>query len=605
MTSLAARWKDLAILERAVDRPAPSARTAPGHSAASRSLDGVAELFRTAFDEAPIGMCLVAPDGRFLEVNAAFCSMMGYPPHELVRLRVADITHADDRRQNLALLGQLVDGTLDRYEIRKTNVRRDGSPVPVLVNVAAVRDEEHRLLYIVAQLQDLTRQLDAERALRETEQAHRRVLERQARQDSLTGLPNRRDLLELLDRELGGVARGEGGAAVLFCDLDNFKAVNDAHGHALGDELLVAVAQRLRDARGARETVGRFGGDEFVVLAGGITSVQEAAANARRFAGVFAEPFSVGGRELLVTVSIGVDFAPAGARRDGTTLLRNADTAMYRAKALGRNRVVPFTEGLRRELLDRLELEAELRSAIARQEFLCHYQPMVDLATRRVSHVEALVRWQHPARGLLAPGAFLAGIERAGFAGAMGQQVMATAAAQAGEWHRAGLSMVTAVNLASQQLTRSLPGAIARLAAEHSVPAGRLCLELTETVLLEAASEGVAVLHDLVALGVRLAIDDFGTGYSSFAYMRDLPVHEVKLDISFINDLGRNERDARVVAGMIRMAHELGLRVVAEGVEQPAQLDALLHLGCDAAQGFLFARPSEDPLRAAIAHAAF
>jgi EAL domain-containing protein (putative c-di-GMP-specific phosphodiesterase class I) len=182
---------------------------------------------------------------------------------------------------------------------------------------------------------------------------------------------------------------------------------------------------------------------------------------------------------------------------------------------------------------------------------------------------------------------------------------MAAAAAQAGAWHRAGVPVSTAINLASQQLTPSLPGALARLADEHQVPPERLCLELTETALLEAASEAAAVLHDLVALGVRLALDDFGTGYSSFAYLRDLPVHDVKLDISFITPLGRNERDARVVAGMIRMAHELGLRVVAEGVEQPAQLDALIHLGCDAAQGFLFARPSEDPLRAGVAHGAF
>jgi diguanylate cyclase (GGDEF)-like protein/PAS domain S-box-containing protein len=601
MTSRAARLTDSSVIDGSAGRSRPS-RTRD-EADPRRSLDSVAELFRTAFDEAPIGMCLVAPDGRFLEVNAALCRMMGYTPAELVQLRVADITHADDRGQNLALLRQLVDGTLDRYEIRKTNLRRDGTPVPVLVNVAAVRDEERRLLYIVAQVQDLTRQIGAERALRETERAHRRVLQRQARQDSLTGLPNRRDLLERLDRQLGGVARGHGGAAVLFCDLDNFKAVNDAHGHAQGDELLVAVALRLQAVRARHERVGRFGGDEFLILAGRVGSAEEAVESARRFARAFDAPFAVGGRELQVTVSIGVDFSPPGARVDGATLLRNADTAMYRAKALGRDRVVPFTEGLRRELLDRIDLEAELRRAVAQREFLCHYQPIVDLGSRRASHLEALVRWQHPRRGLLAPGAFLPGIERAGFAADMGQQVMAAAVAQAGVWRRQGRCVGTAVNLASQQLTPALPGAIARLADEHGVPRDRLCLELTETVILEAGSEGVAALHDLVGLGVRLAIDDFGTGYSSFAYLRDLPVHEVKLAMSFISPLGRSERDARVVAGMIHMAHELGLRVVAEGVENPVQLEVLRRLGCDAAQGFLFARPSEDPWRAGIAYA--
>jgi diguanylate cyclase (GGDEF)-like protein/PAS domain S-box-containing protein len=568
-------------------------------------LDPVAELFRTAFEEAPIGMCLVAPDGGFLEVNAAFCSMMGYAPEELLRLRVGDVTHPDHRQKNLALLRQLVDGTRDRYEIHKTNVRRDGTPVPVRVHVNAVRDEERRLLYIVAQLEDLTRQIAAERALRETEQAHRRLLERQARQDSLTGLPNRRDVLERIDRELMAVARGECGSAVLFCDLDNFKAVNDALGHAVGDELLVAVARRLSTVRGPRETVGRFGGDEFVVLAGGVGSAPEAEAVARRYAGVFGAPLAVAGRDFVVTVSIGVEFSAPGARVRGATLLRNADTAMYRAKAIGRNRVVAFTAELRRELLDRIDLENELRSAIVGRQFVCHYQPQVDLATGRASHAEALVRWRHPSRGLLPPSAFLAGVERAGFMTAMGDQVLDAGAAQAAAWHRAGLQLAMAVNIASPQVTRSLPGAVARLAAGHDVPPSRLCLELTETALFEANGEGVGVLRDLAALGVRLAIDDFGTGYSSFSYIRDLPVHEIKLDMSFVTRLGGDEKDARVVGGMIRLAHDLGLRVVAEGVERPAQLETLRALGCDAAQGFLFAPPSEDPIRAGIANARF
>ena len=568
-------------------------------------LDPVAELFRTAFEEAPIGMCLVAPDGAFVEVNAAFCSMLGYTASELLRLTVGDVTHPDDREKNLGLLRELVDGTRERYEIRKTNIRRDGTPVPVQVHVAAVRDDERRLLYIVAQLQDLTRQIAAERALRETEQAHRRVLERQARQDSLTGLPNRRDLLERLDRELRAVARGDEGAAVLFCDLDNFKAVNDAHGHALGDELLVAVARRLESVRAPHETVARFGGDEFVVIAGGVPGPQEAENAARRFAAVFAAPFALGGREFAVTMSVGVEFSPPGSRVRGSTLLRNADTAMYRAKTLGRNRVVAFTSALRRELLNRIDLEAELRAAIAGREFVCHYQPQVDLATGTVSHAEALVRWRHPSRGVLEPAAFLSGVERAGFMNAMGGQVMAMGAAQAGAWHRAGLQVAMAVNLASQQVTRELPADVARLVEEHRMPADLLCLELTETALLESKGEGIAVLRELAAIGVRLAIDDFGTGYSSFAYMRDLPVNEIKLDRSFVNRLGRDARNARIVGGVIRLAHDIGLRVVAEGVEEPVQLRALKDLGCDAAQGYLFARPSADPVVAGVAHARF
>ena len=578
--------------------PAPTLPVSRVSRGTRRALHPVAELFRTAFHEAPIGMCLVAPDGRFLEVNAAFARMVDYAPEDLIRLRIADITHPDDRDHNLGLLRQLVDGTLDRYEIRKTNLRRDGSPVPVLVHVAAVRGERRRLLYIVAQLQDLTKQIAAERALREAEEAHRRVLRQQARQDSLTGLPNRRELLERLDRDLHDVARGAQGSAVLFCDLDNFKAVNDAHGHSLGDELLVAVGQRLQAHGGGRDTVGRFGGDEFVVLAASVGSPGEALARGHGFARAFAEPFRLGSREFAITVSIGVVFSGPGARVRGQTLLRNADIAMYRAKATGRNRVVAFTEDLRRDLLARIDLDAELRTAVARREFTCHYQPQIDLGSGNVTQVEALVRWRHPSRGLLAPAAFLSGVERGGHMRAMGEQVLCLGAAQATAWARAGRPITLALNLASQQITSSLPALVARVAESHDADPSRLCLEITETALLEAQGEGPSVLRELAAMGVKLAIDDFGTGYSSFAYLRDLPVHEIKLDMSFVTRLGRDEKDGRVVGGMIGLAHDLGLRVVAEGVERPVQLETLRALGCDAAQGFLLARPSEDPLAA-------
>jgi diguanylate cyclase (GGDEF)-like protein/PAS domain S-box-containing protein len=557
------------------------------------SLEAAGELFRTAFDEAPIGMCLVRPDGGFLQVNAAFARMMGYPPEELVRLRVADITHPHDRPQNLALLRSLVSGELDRYAIRKLNVRRDGSTVPVLVNVAAVRDDDGRLLYIVAQLQDLTAQLEAETALRRAEEAHRRMLESQARHDLLTGLPNRRDLADRLDTVLERVRGGAAGAALLFCDLDNFKAVNDAWGHAVGDQLLVAVAARLSRSIGATQTVVRFGGDEFVALVPDVDTPAAAAEAGRRFAELFAAPFTAAGREFAVTVSVGVAHAPSGCAEEAESLLRNADTAMYRAKGLGRDRVVVFSEALRRELLDRVELENDLRGALARGELFCHYQPLVDLRDRRVFRAEALVRWRHPERGVLAPDAFMAGVERAALATPLGDRVLELAARQAGAWRRAGEDVGVAVNLSAQQIRPGLPEAVSGAVERSGIPPERLCLELTESTLFEIRN--LDVLRDLAARGVCLAVDDFGTGYSSFAYLRDLPVHEVKLDRSFVVRLD-DQRTERVVAGMIRLAHELGLKVVAEGVETRRQLDILLGLDCDAAQGFYFAVPSENPL---------
>jgi len=341
--------------------------------------------------------------------------------------------------------------------------------------------------------------------------------------------------------------------------------------------------------------VVRFGGDEFVVLVPDVITAAAAEAAGQQFSEVFRAPFYVVGREFAITASVGVAIAPPGSKVDADNLLRNADTAMYRAKHIGRDRVVVFTDALRRELLERVKLESDLRSALARRELFCHFQPLVDLRDWRIFRAEALVRWRHPERGVLPPSAFMAGVERAGLASPLGDQVLAFAAERAGGWWRAGEDISVAVNLSAQQIRPGLPEAVGRLVERHGLPPQRLCLELTESTLFETQHESLAVLHELAARGVCLAVDDFGTGYSSFAYLRDLPVHEVKLDRSFVLRLddGRTER---VVAGMIHLAHELGLKVVAEGVETQRQLDLLLDLECDAAQGYLFAVPSDDPL---------
>lgn len=559
------------------------------------TLDSVDRLFRTAFDEAPIGMCLIAPDGSFLQVNSALCRMLDYAPEELLQRRVPDITHPEDRDRQRALLDEVVKGTRQRYEVRRTKLRRDGTPVPVLVNVTGVRTEAGELEYIVAQLQDLTHQTAAERALRDQEEAYLRVLEQQARHDTVTGLPNRRELGDRLQIALDRAGNGRGGAALIFCDLDNFKAVNDAHGHGLGDDLLVAVGNRLKAASRGGETVCRFGGDEFVMLGEEVGSLEDAVAMARRFVAVFARPFAIAAREFQLTVSAGVAFAPSGTRESADAFTRNADIAMYRAKALGRNKVVAFSDSLRQELLERMTLERELRAAVSSGGILCHYQPIIELGSRRISRVEALARWRHPERGMVPPETFVSLASRSGLMGSLGEQVLTRAAAQAAEWSRGGRCVDVAVNVDSQQLSSMLPRVVSRALEAHALAPGRLCLELTESALLDAQGSNAAVLRDLAAMGVKLAVDDFGTGYSSFAYLRDLPVHEVKLDRSFITRITTDERDLRVVAGMIRLAHELGMRVVAEGVETRGQLDALIHLGCDDAQGFLFAGPVPDP----------
>jgi diguanylate cyclase (GGDEF)-like protein len=428
------------------------------------------------------------------------------------------------------------------------------------------------------------------------ERTSRQAFAYQAGHDALTQLPNRALFLDRLGQVMTRRSRHPSGTAVLFLDLDRFKWLNDSLGHAAGDELLVEVAARLREAMRAEDTVARFGGDEFVVLCDGVADQAEAEAMAGRLAAVLAAPVTVAGEETTVTVSIGIAYAPPTSTGDTPeSLVRDADAAMYRAKEQGRNRHAVFDVTTLELALVRHETVNALRRGVQRHELVVHYQPALDLGTGRAVGVEALVRWDHPQRGLLAPGAFIALAEETGLVVPLGTEVLATACRQVMAWQGDGQApedLWLSVNLAVRQLLAADLGSVVEEAlVDSGLPPDRLCLEITESALLEDTESSTRALNRLKALGVRIGVDDFGTGFSSLTYLKRFPVDVLKIDRSFVAGLCRDHEDRAIVASVIDLAHAFGLTTTAEGVETAEQLDQLRALGCEQGQGYLWSRP--------------
>jgi diguanylate cyclase (GGDEF)-like protein/PAS domain S-box-containing protein len=529
------------------------------------------ERFRSAFEDAPIGMALIGLDGVIQRVNARLCVAAGRSEEELVGLPLDELTPDEDR-----------DGAAwpppSGGEVERRFTLGDGSVGWGLWQHSLVHDVEGRPAYWVSHVLDISARKGAERQL-----------DYQAHYDGLTGLPNRTLFLKELRAQIA--AGGDGEVAVLFVDLDNFKVVNDSLGHGAGDRLLTIVAERMRRVVRPGDVIARFGGDEFAVLIGRAGGVESARSVAERLAGALRAPVELDGRQRFVTASFGVRSAPAGLA-DPESLLRDADAAMYRAKELGKARCEVFDESMRDQAVERLDLEGGLRHALERGELRVLYQPQVELATGRIVGAEALLRWQHPERGLVVPPLFIPIAEQTGLIVPIGAWVLEEACRQAAAWTAtSGRDVAISVNVSPRQLAEDdFERVVERALSVTGLEPRLLCLEITESAVMADPVAATAVLERLKRLGVRLAIDDFGVGYSSLSQLKTLlPVDTIKVDKSFVD--GVPGEDEAIVDAVLRLADGLGLTAVAEGVETREQVDALLDMGCRLAQGFHFARP--------------
>jgi diguanylate cyclase (GGDEF)-like protein/PAS domain S-box-containing protein len=503
----------------------------------------------------------------------------GYTPAELAGRRLTDLVHPEDRQGAVAAVRlelaatsgegrfpcriRAADGTWRHIEATALRYDVPGSDGQMLITVRDVSDQV---------------------ALRQ-QVAHLTF------HDGLTGLPNRAYIEERARDVLSGRTRQ--GAGVIFLDLDRFTAVNDSVGHGAGDLVLAQAARRLRAVVPGHDTVARWGSDEFAVLMEQAAGAQEIAEIASRLAGAVAsEPFRVAGQQIALTASVGVALAEAD---QPAVVLRNADVAMSRAKDLGGDRVEVYEAHMHADAVRRLELVGDLQQAITQGELTLQYQPVVDLATSRVVGAEALVRWRRGGEAV-PPEEFLRAAEESGLIVPLGEWVLREACAQGAAWRRSGWDIVISVNASERQITAAGFLAIVNdLLAEHGLPAAALTIEVNERILVEDASLVMERLAALRSLGVRLAVDDFGTGYASLANLRQLPADIIKIDPSFVDGLGRDDTLTLLTRTVVQVGRELGMQVVAEGIEQPRQLTALREMGCGYGQGFLVARPMAAP----------
>ena len=527
----------------------------------------------TVFEHSTAAIMVTDPAGYIVQVNDSFSRLTGYSPADVLdqqpRLLTADRQEANQLKHVLASLQK----------------RKTGELYPSWVGITAVRDEEGDLVSFVCFFSDISERKASERRIH-----------RLAYYDALTHLPNRTLFQDRLHTALQQAERNGQWVVLMFLDLDRFKPINDSLGHAAGDRMLQEVATRLSACVSQDDTVARMGGDEFTLLLPSQgdreIALKRAIQVAELILGRLARPFTLEGREFFVTASIGVALSP----QDGaelSLLMKNADTAMYHAKEMGKNNFQFYQAEMNARALERLELESDLRRALELGEFVLHYQPQFTGDGRRLTGAEALLRWQHPRRGLVPPSEFIPVLEEIGLVAQVGDWLLAEACKQLRSWHKAKVRVPkVSVNLSARQFADGQLGErIAAILYETGIPPACLELELTESILMSDVAEAMQILSGLKRLGLAIAVDDFGTGYSSLNYLKQFPIDVLKIDRSFVDGLPHGEQDAQIARAIIAMAHSLNLMVIAEGVESQAQLDFLREHGCDEVQGYLFGRP--------------
>ncbi|HLY63985.1 MAG TPA: EAL domain-containing protein [Chloroflexota bacterium] len=541
----------------------------------ARALQTSQEQYRRIVETAAEGIWTLDAAGKTIYANQQLCRMLGYQADDLLGRPIEAFT-ADGHFR--VLIKQTDDQ--DASFTKQTDtlfLRKDGSELWAMASVSPVVGADGAFIESLVMLTDVTERRQAEEALK-----------RQALHDGLTDLPNRTLLEDRLAQALKLAERHESSGGLLLLDLDRFKEVNDGLGHFAGDELLRQIGPRLRAALRQSDTVARWGGDEFMILLPDARHI-DAASVAAKLLEALEAPFQVGRHSIRIGASAGVVMFPEDGA-DVETLIRRADLAMYRAKRDGGGWALYASE--EDQGGQRILLSAALRAAIDRSELELNYQPKVSLASGCSSSVEALARWHHPDRGQIPPGIFIPLAEQTGTITALSHWVLNQAARQARDWQRAGLNLSIAVNLPMRSLRDvRLPEHLQDVLTRHEVPAAQLKLEITESMIMAEPERTIAVLTAVAAMGIQLSVDDFGTGYSSLAHLARLPVSEIKIDKSFVIGMDTEPRNALIVRSTIDLAHNLGLRVVAEGVERREVMDELAQLGCDEVQGYFLARP--------------
>ena len=523
---------------------------------------------------------LAQPDLPIIYVNPAFERITGYPAPDVLGRNARFLMGGDTAQLGVEEIRAAIRERREGGAVLR-NYRKDGTLFWNDLAISPVRNAAGEATHFVGVINDITERKQYEEQL-----------ERQNNQDALTGLASRNLLKDRVAQAIAFAARHGCKVALLFFDLDHFKRINDSLGHGSGDTILRAIAKRLVGCVPERDTLARIGGDEFVVILSDLSNPLEVPPIADRMLHAIAEPIPLGNREIGITTSIGVSLYPEDGG-DYDTLLRNADTAMYQAKEAGRNTFRFYTADMNVEALRRLELEARLRLAMAREELLLHYQPLLDLATGTVADAEALIRWRGDDGQLIPPADFIPLAEETGLIIPIGMWVLGTACRQARQWMRdAGIELRIAVNLSARQFQdRELAQVVQVALTESGLPPRLLKLEITESAVMKDTEQASRILDELKALGVGISIDDFGTGYSSLAYLRRFPFDQLKIDQSFVQDATRHPDSAAIVRSVIDLAHSLRLQTVGEGTETIEQRDFLKGAGCDLMQGYLFSRP--------------